>query len=125
MSATIQSQPDILEKKTFPLEKGEPSIVEEQPDPLLTADKSKLDVAGEFLALHEQSYSEQDAVRVRWAIDLRLVPMLFVTQTLLAIDVSSKTTSIKAESSLTTANWPPENPYFQCRLVWDEEGDSP
>lgn len=57
---------------------------------LVTNDKSKLDVAGEFLALHEQeygSYTKKEDTRVRWKIDLRLVPMLFLTQTLLAVDV--------------------------------------
>ena len=89
MTTPIQSESVILEEKK--LEKGgasTPSIVEKQPDLLLTTEKNKLDVAGEFLALHEQPYSKKEAVRVRWAIDLRLIPMLFVSQTILAIDVS-------------------------------------
>jgi hypothetical protein len=57
---------------------------------LITTDKAKLDVAAEFLVIHEQQYGDytkEEAIRVRWKIDLRLVPMLFVTQTLCAIDV--------------------------------------
>ncbi|KAK5190992.1 hypothetical protein LTR99_000065 [Exophiala xenobiotica] len=56
---------------------------------LITTDKAKLDVAAEFLVIHEQQYGDytkEEATRVRWKIDLRLVPMLFVTQTLCAID---------------------------------------
>jgi hypothetical protein len=62
----------------------------QHPSGLVTTDKAKLDVAAEFLLLHEQAYSDYtpaEASRVRWKIDLRLVPMLFVTQTLCAVDV--------------------------------------
>lgn len=58
---------------------------------LITTDKAKLDVAAQFLLIHEQQYGDytpEQATRLRWKIDMRLVPMLFVTQTIYcAIDV--------------------------------------
>ncbi len=57
---------------------------------LVTHDKTKLDISGEYLALHHAQYHDytpKEESRVRWKIDLRLVPMMFVTQTLLAVDV--------------------------------------
>jgi hypothetical protein len=60
------------------------------PHGLITTEKAKLDIAAEFLLINESkygNYTPAESSRVRWKIDLRLVPMLFVTQTLCAIDV--------------------------------------
>lgn len=58
---------------------------------LITTDKTKLDVAAEFLLVNAPkyaNYSLKEAARVRWKIDLRIVPMMWLTQTLCALDVS-------------------------------------
>jgi hypothetical protein len=53
--------------------------------------KGKLDVAAEFLRLHEGEnivFSKKEARRVLWKIDLRLIPLMTGTVVLTAVDVS-------------------------------------
>lgn len=52
--------------------------------------KGRLDVAAEFLKLHEGEhgvYSAAEARKVLWKIDIRLVPLMTLTVALCAVDV--------------------------------------
>lgn len=60
------------------------------------SDKGRLDVAAEFLKLHEGehgSYSAAEARKVLWKIDVRLIPLMTLTVALCAVDVRSPSIS--------------------------------
>lgn len=70
--------------------------------PIEVSGRGDLDIAAEFLKLHEGEhgeYTEAEAKEVLFKIDIWLVPMLLITVTLAAVDVSDRAPPITCKSN--------------------------
>ncbi len=87
--------------------------------------KGRFDIAAEFLALHAPehgAYTQAEARRVLWKIDLRVVPLMTLTVILCAVDVwvfsSSQLPRVARYRKPTDSI--AENHSFQRRYLWND-----